>query len=837
MPKNITRWYLTTFLLINALALAVTGSATLAANAEFQSTARTALVAGIFILAVLTLFAGFWLLKHPQTGQGMLEKMANSRQQTFARLLLGFVFTVSWGLFWLPAEKSGDYYYYFIGIQPILGWAAFASGLGLALTLTLDRDFSVNNGLSYWRDQKIMLRAAGISLLLMGFIAASIAFLKIWAAGEPFWYGAGVPLLVWQVYILVMAAFLLRNIRIQTPAYLDAILFFLIWGISAALWSAQPLQASFFFTPPMFPNHEFYPFADLETFDRASQYALIGQGINNGRFFDRTLYIAFAVYLHTFFGQNYEILMAIQAGVFAVFPAVIYLIGKELHSRRAGILVAALASWRGVNALAAMALIDTSTVKHMLTDFPTGLGLAIACLFIIQWLKDPLTNWHKAAWATGALGLTSLLRPHVMVILIIILVIIFIQYLPRWRKSLAIASLGVAAFLASVSPWMFFGGGNISIIELYATRIRSVIEQRYLPPPEEHIPFLPGKPGLLVVQIQEKQPFDIPFPVNQFLNNLQTSALTVPLSLQFRSIRETVKETETIWQSGWPGELSLQAGFMFALGLGLVALGLGAALQKSRWAGLVLPAAFLIYAGANGLARTSGGRYIVPIDWIVIFFFGVGLVVLLEALDAFFKKPAIPTDTATTPIQLTKTQPWGVRVFAVLAGIGLIGGLIPFSQTLHPQRYQPRSANELLGEIEPFLSASTLDRKSVEQFLESENADLLHGAALYPRFLHQDHGFPSWPPYSTAGYPRTIFVLIGPQPIFYTTILYGPIREYLPHNHDILVLGCHRTEDMKDFFDALLVVVDKEVVYTVQPERPLACPVQEPVCNNNKKCQ
>ena len=836
MPKHITRWYPTTFFLINALALAVAGSATLAANAEFQSTARTALVVGIFILAALTLVAGIWLLKHPQVSQGMLEKMANSKQQTFVRLLLGFVFAASWGLFWLPAEKSGTFYYYFIGIQPILGWAAFSSGLGLALTLTLDRNFSVNNGLAYWRDQKITLSAAGISLLLMGFIAASIAFLKIWAAGEPFWYGAGVPLLVWQVYILVMAAFLLRNIRIQTPAYLDAILFFLIWGISAALWSAQPLQAGFFFTPPMFPNHEFYPFADLETFDRASQYALIGQGINNGQFFDRTLYIAFAVYLHTFFGQNYEILMAIQAGVFAVFPAVIYLIGKELHSRRAGILVAALASWRGINALAAMALIDTSTAKHMLTDFPTGLGLVIACLFIIQWLKEPDKNWHKAAWAAGTLGLTSLLRPHVMVVLIALLIVIFIQYLPRWRKSLAIASLGVAAFLASISPWMFFGGGNISIIELYVTRIRNVIEQRYLPPPEEQIPFLPGKPGLLVVEIQEKQPFNVPFPVNQFLNNLQTSALTVPLSLQFRSIRETVKETETIWQSGWPGELSLQAGFMFALGLGLVALGLGAALQKSRWAGLVLPAAFLIYAGANGLARTSGGRYIVPIDWIVIFFFGLGLAVLLEALEAFFKKPAIPTNTATTPIQLTKTQPWGVRVFAVLAGIGLIGGLIPFSQTLHPQRYQPRSANELLGEIEPFLSASTLDRKSVEQFLESENADLLHGAALYPRFLHQDHGFPSWPPYSTAGYPRTIFVLIGPQPIFYTTILYGPIREYIPHNHDVMALGCHR-EGIRGTFDVLLLVVDEKIVYTVEPARALICPVQEPVCNNNKKCQ
>ncbi len=838
MPKHLTRWYLPIYLLFNSLALTLAGLAATAVNAEFQSTARTALTAGTFAAAGLALVAGLWFVKGAEASKLFANKVSTFKFQAALNLSLGLLFALAWGLAWLPAEKTGNYYYYFVGVQPLLLWIAFASGFALLLSLTLSKGFSLESGLAHWRKQKFSLQAASVILVIFGLIAAALGWLKIWASEEPYWYGAGAPLLAWQVYVLVLAAILLWQIRFNWPRHTDILLFFAIWGVSAYFWASQPLQASFFITPPMFPNHEFYPFADLEFFDRASQYALIGQGINNGQFYDRALYIAFLVYLHTFFGQNHELLMKIQAGLFAVFPAVVYLIGKNLHGRPPGLIAAALASWRGTNALAAMALINTSTAKHMLTDFPTGLGLAIFCLFLIQWIKDPQKNWHKAALGAGTLGLTSLLRPHVMALLVVFLPLIALVSFPKWRTGLAAASLGLLAFFASISPWTFLSGSNTSIIELYATRIRGVIEQRYIPEEQQQIPALPAKPGLLAIAAQAEQPIDAPFPVNHFLNNLQTSALGLPLAPQLLSTRETIKGGETIWQVHWQGDLSSQAVIMLSLSLGLTALGIGAAMQKSRLAGLALPVVFLIYAAANALARTSGGRYIVPIDWIVVLFFGLGLTVLIEASQTFFSRQITPAESAPPAAREDKLTLWWVKAAGVLVFFGLIGGLIPLSEHIHSPRYTQKNTPQLLNDLDRFLPQAGLNREMVETFLrENSKATILQGRALYPRFFHQGDEFISWEPYKRKEYPRTILVVLGPKTDFDQIVLTGPPPSYLPNASDVIVLGCSQGEEFFNTHALLVVLPNEKIIYQADPERPLQCPIQEPICNNNKYCR
>jgi hypothetical protein len=830
MQNSITRKYPPIFLLINSMALIITGFASLAANAEFESMARTLMNSMIFLLAALCLAGGLWLAKDKSRSQTLVQDI---RQNTFFLIFVSLVFLLGWPLAWLPAEKTGRLYYYFVGIQPIIGWATFASGLALIVSLTLRPEFSIANGLAYWRSRRPTIRIALISLFLFTLTGLLINWLKIWAANEPYWWGAGVPLLIWQVYVILLASILLWRIRFRWPRYSNSLIFFGIWGISAWAWASQPLQPSFFFSPPILPNYEMYPFADLEFFDRASQYALIGQGINNGQFFDRTLYIAFLVYLHTFFGQDYELLMSIQAGLFAVFPAIIYLIGANLHSRPAGLIAAALASWRGVNALTGMSTIDTSTAKHMLTDFPTGLGLAIFALFLVQWIRDPQGQWHKAAWAAGILGLTSLLRPHVMLVLAVFLPVVFIVLLPRWRKGMAVSGLGVLAFLAGIIPWTFFSGSDVSIIDLYAGRIRNVIEERYIQP---QIPFLPAKPGLMAIVSESQMPIEVPFQVSQFLNNLQTSAQTLPLTPLLLSLPETVRDGERVWRLDWQGELSATGTLMLWLGLGVTALGIGTAMNKSRLAGLSLPALFLVYAAANALARTSGGRYVVPIDWIVVLFFGLGLTVLLEAGHAFFNRKTSPGESAPPAPDSGKSTHWGIKALSVVTCFGFIGGLIPLSQTLHEPRLE-RVPRETLVER---MGKYGLDESAIRNFLqETDGAILWQGVALYPRFFWHGEGLPAWQPYSQANYSRTIFVLIGPQRRHATIVFAHPAPEHLPHNTHAIVLACKRNDnEQRDVYDALLVVLPEDAsVHATYPERPLKCPVAEPICDTNRACE
>ena len=833
-----TQWYFPVSLILNSLALIAAGLVTIAANAEFQSTTRTGLAVGTFIFAAVALISGIWLTRNPQKNKQFISAVTRINQRTRAlNLATGILFALFWGLSWLPAEKTGSYFYYFVGLQPLIVWAAFASGFALVLGLTLSPGFSLENGRAYWREQKITLGVTLATVILFGLLAALTTWLKPWHANEPYWYGAGVPLLIWQVYVVILVVILVKQLRAAWPHHLDVLLFFAIWGVAAFFWVNQPLQESFFFTPRLFPNHEYYPFADLETFDRASQYALIGQGINNGDFFDRTLYIAFLIYLHTFAGQNYELLMNIQAGIFAIFPAIVYLIGKNLHSRTAGLIAAALAVWRGINALAAMSIIDTATAKHMLTDFPTAIGLAVFCLLLILWLKNPQENWAMAAWAAGTLSLTSLLRPHVMAVLIVFLLVVLLRSLPRLRTGLALTSLAFVAAFASIAPWTFFSGNNISIIDLYATRIRNVINERYRTP--EQMPAVPGTSGLLsVVLPQSENKIETPFAVAHFLNNMQTSAFSLPIQPQMISLKETVKKGEAVWQIGWQGDLSSQAAIMISLGLALTALGMGAAAQKSLTVGLAPVGVFVIYTAANSLARTSGGRYIVPADWIVILFFGLGLAVFLEAVEAFFKRQASPAESAPPTAEKRRSVHWAVKAAGIISFFGLAGGLIPLSQHIHPVRYEPGDRQKLLAALEPVLPGLGLEQRFIEAFLQN-NGDgvLIEGTALYPRFWGQGEGFPSWEPYNAVEYPRTIFVLIGPQPGYPPIMLAGPAPKFFPHNSHVIVVGCGQQTSGVYVINAHIVVLDNDVVYRTSPERPLECPIQPPLCNNNKSCR
>jgi hypothetical protein len=827
-----TGWQLPLYLLLNGLALILTGLALVAANAEFQSTARDALTGLVFGLAAACLAAAFWLARQKRDGKGRVE-------QLWSRVApaLSLVFALAWGLAWLPASKSGAYYYYFIGLQPLFGWLTFASGLGALFGMSLRPEFSIRDGLAYWRNRPVILRVGAAALAFFSLTAGLIASLRIWENREPYWYGAGVPLLGWQAGLVLLAALWASRLpwaRWRQAKHIDVVAFFVIWGLSALFWVSQPLQSSFFFTPPLFPNHEFYPFADLETFDRASQYALIGQGINNGQFFDRTLYIAFLVYLHTFFGQNYETLMNIQAGLFAIFPALVYLLGKKLHSRGAGLVAAALAAWRGVNALAGMALLDTATAKHLLTDFPTALGLAVFGIFMLDWLKNPRQAWHKAALAAGTLGLTSLLRPHVLLLLVVFLPLVALAAKPDWRRGLATAGLALLAFLAGVVPWAFFSGSDTSLLDLYATRIRNVIENRYAPPQPEPMPDQPAKPALLVISRQPYQErIRLPFPVSHFLNNLQTAALSLPIAPQMLSLRETVKGGESIWQILWTGELSAQGTLMLSLGLAITALGLGAAAQKSARMGAALPVVFFLYAAANSLARTSGGRYIVPIDWMVILFFGLGLAALLEAGQAFLKRP---TGAGESVARQTAKTGWRVKALGVVACFGLLGGLIPFSQTIHSPRYAALTTNELVERLMPALAETQVERPEVERFFRYPSSVILQGRALYPRFFGQGQGFQSWEPYNPVEYPRMVLVLIGPEPLHADVVLAGP-SQAIRHGSDVIVLGC-REQSGPNIIRALLVALPEEgITYFTEPGRPLGCPFPPPSCDNNKYCR
>jgi hypothetical protein len=204
------------------------------------------------------------------------------------------------------------------------------------------------------------------------------------------------------------------SVKVYFPTWLDLFIFFLLWGITAFLWSREPLRPSFFAPGPYLPERAYHPYSDAVTFDIGSQFALIGQGIYNGVFFDRALYMAFLSFLHALAGQDYAQIVTLQAAIYGVFPATLSLLGKAIHGRSFGSTIAVLAMLRGMNGIAASSMINLANQKQMLTDFPTIIFVAWFTLMMVWWLKDPAKNYLYALWAGGVTGLAIMLRTNAL---------------------------------------------------------------------------------------------------------------------------------------------------------------------------------------------------------------------------------------------------------------------------------------------------------------------------------------------------------------------------------------------------------------------------------------
>jgi hypothetical protein len=848
------------YLFLNALIFLAAGvTMTVMVSRGGFSGVRLSLISGTFMLAAVAGGLAILLQLQQDREQAISRQLLDSNLRNRLLIILGIFFIIFWCLTWFPAEYTRGLFEYFIALYPLILCGLFASGSALVYLITKGADFPEKFWKTFWLEHRTILATALFALAGFALIALLTNALGILKGYEPYWYGAGVPILAWQVFATLIIAILGINLGGKIPRMRinpDLAMFLVIWLIAALIWAFKPVSEGFWVTGPRPPNFEYYPFSDLTTFDLGSQFALIGQGINNRVFYDRALYMSFLVYLHSVGGQNYQQLMAVQAAIFAVFPALLFLIGRKLHSRNAGIILATLTTLRGLNSLSAAAWIDTSTFKHMLTDFPTAIGLAIFILLILKWLDSPNVHWRVVLWAAGVIGLTSLLRPHVLLLLPLLMLMILWAYRLHWKQNLIVSGVTLLAFAACISPWIFLGSGTSSIIEFYNTRIQGVIRQRYptSTPPPTQVPALPSgnlKLAAMSPPAQQDPPavsLQIPFAAKHFLHNIVTSALIFPETPRFVPVKETVKGGENFWQTRWDGSMSRTAAGMVILNLVMVALGLGAAYQTRRWQGLLPLGIMLIYAAANSLARTSGGRYLVPYDWILVCYFGFGVAELVQMGKTILKQE--PTraniDTLSSPanVQTFKPSSANKKVFApvqalgVLALLAVIGGLIPLAGVLYPVQYPERTKSSLVTELEPYLPNLQINRAQVETFLKQPDAVLLYGRALYPRFYRRGAGEPiSYGAFHVAGYPRTVYALIGPHGSVYV-ILPMETASPFPNSSDVIMLGCKQTGKGSGAVSALLTVLTTErKSYMRAPMAPLNCPIPAPVCDNNGNCQ
>jgi hypothetical protein len=813
---------------------------------------RLVLALGLLTVAVFFTIVSIKASRdHAWADRVMEQWLGEGRLRPILLLVAGISLGLGWIGCFLPSYRAGFLSVHWGRLQPVMVFLLLAGFATLALILVRRSNFRLRD-LRLSRTYRASLILFFSCLLVIGLMLYTDFGVS---APEDYWYGAGVPILITQLLMAIIGGVLfLQADRKWGSKRFDLIVFLLIYGVTAIVWAREPLQRSFLFIGPYPPNRVLYPFADAAIFDAASQFALIGQNffLFNGQFFERALYISFLVFLHSLFGQDYGQLMAAQAAIFAVFPALVYLVGKSLNSRALGFAAALVAAFRGANAIAASNMIDMANPKMMLTDFPTAIGVALIVLFACEWLKRPRERWNYALWIGGVIGLTIMLRTNTLVFLLLIPLYMLLTFSRQWKIWVVTSFLIVFAAFAITLPWELrnqaLGGQMYGSI---VSKFENVIQRRYTPPvsPDSLLPqqeilsFLSWKQSQAVLELS--RPIDILqepscnstacFVPNHFLHNVLTSILVLPTSPVLDDLRHTVKERFSYWSPDWDGTFTIPAFFFFALNLFFILLGIRTAWEGQRLAGLVPLAIFMFYNLSNGFARTSGGRYIVPIDWILTIYFLIGLfrTLLLFAGVLRFRWMSFPERSETNALAQSRTSSSLASAVVILVVLFGLGGLIPLAETLHPERYANFDVAKTLSEHESQIASAGLSLPEIDSFLNNPNAEISVGRALYPRYYIEFEGEVHFYPVVVMGFPRTTFTLIGPDGEK-GIVLPGEKPDHFPHAVDTIVLGCKE----EFYVDALAVIVldDTGSVYTRNPASPLQCPLKQPVCDNNHHC-
>jgi hypothetical protein len=705
---------------------------------------RLLLLLGIVIgISGITTFFLFFLRKHSLEDQ--VYRWIDQKRFHFVGFITGFVLLI---ILLIPLNKWGDYSAIFERLRPIVVWIILISFQWFILPIIAEGQLF--RRIWNWFRERLGPQYKIFIVCLFFFVSFyTLSTILYSQANKDYWNETGVPILAWQLLLAGLGGFLFC--KLEKPLLRIAgkkanlITFLLVFILSGLLWGLSPLQPSYLNPGPFPPNNIFYPFSDAAKFDLEAQSSLLGLGLNNGLPLDRPFYPLFLAIIHWFSGQSYPTNMLIQASIFAFFPAIIFLIGAELGSRSGGIVAAIAISFWGVNTIQASNWLNTATPKQMLSDFPTAVLLSLVLFLSIKWLKQTDKKFLYACLVGALIALTALIRYSALVLLPVWMVIAFISNNRNPKKGMIEASLLLTSFLVFIAPWYsrnILAGQPATlpfsnkILFVIRTRYQSgeinLYEKRWQTTPtsaenlvdsntiDQGIDSFPETK--LSTQVSEKPAFLF---ASHFIHNIMSSLLILPTSLEMVSLRTSIDLGGEIWSPSWNGVLSPCRTIVLLFQFVILSAGITGLRKKEKETAVFI----LIFLGihiANALGRTSGGRYIVPVDWMVIPVYIAGIFSILG-----IKVEKVGTERGYVEYKKRSLLYW-IGVFVL---IGLVGALPVFYERVSQSFISYEKPELSLEEINS-LSGYSISESVYEEMKggkSSGNLRMLEGYAFYPR--------------------------------------------------------------------------------------------------------
>lgn len=701
---------------------------------------------------------------------------------------------------------SGQLLPYYQRLSPLLFYLLF-----LALTFMLFGLVEIYglHGTSLL-EEKSTIRYA---LIAFGILAAVFLFVAWTRLGltpdSAYWGEPGVPVMGWQFGLMFLGGLcaLLLSLRVPDKHRLDAALGGALWITAVVIWLSVPnsVMQSSFYAPVNPPANQPFPYSDAGYYDTMAQSLLMGYPYL-GQIPTRPLYILVLTGLHALVGQRYNLIIAGQTLILAFIPVLLYLLGRKLHSRMAGVMVALFAIFREWTSLQISSQTRVSNSKTLLVDLPTLLLVLLACLFALRWLDH--RDEKSALVAGGAFGMLLLLRTQSMLILSVLFLLVILSY--GWRNRAWLGGLGffLAGFAAAVTPWLlhnYLASGHFTFDAPFQYQVIAS-QYQYTGNLDLGSVNLEGKglAGMLLTFLLKDPKFVLGFIATHFLATQIDGLLALPLFQPFHGLNAPIN----LYWMNWDGQLSWVNLLLILVYLALIGIGLGAAWKRWRWVGLVPLSFSLGYSLANGIGRFSGWRYDLPADWISYFYFGIGLAEILGVLAFLFGARENDLLTSAKQVQGDATaqsarrqrHKFSVTLASLMGCFALIGGLPWAAEGIAQPRYSGQTADVLQTRLSSSAAVQNLgvDRAQIEKFLAAPDADLQIGRLVYPRYFTRGDGLSSthpWPAYEQRDFPRLGFLLLsqGRQDAVFAT---RDVPEAFESGVDVIVLGCRRQDHL-----------------------------------------
>lgn len=774
-------------------------------NAIILNYSLNRLIIAGFLIAGAAASAYGWVRMN-QNGNVLTSKISTFMQKPWMITALVFSFVITILFLWMALMAPP---YILQKTRPIVErllpvgvWLLVVSGSGVFLAGRL-KDKSQNRLKTNSKITRSYMLSTAIVLIFL--LAGIILYPKL--ADDVNIGRYSVPLLVTQIVltwaIITLLSQVFRNLKVPVNGFvarhLDVIIFVGLWAAAIILWVSQPIpfmEDKYFTTihqhlRPLPPNYEIYPSRDSQAYYFISESIVVGQGIYKS--LDKSLFLAFQGLNNWLSGGSYARMLNTQILILAVSPAFIYLIGRELHSRKAGLMVGVLAVLHEFNGLRVVDELPLATVKTLLSEPWVQVFCVVLTWFAIRALKKEhdKTRTYLFLACGGVLGLSSVIRLNTLVIAPFILFILFIRFIKKPRKLIVKGAFFLFGIILALTPLMlhhadrynnplaFMRGKvqNLILNNRYRKIIRSSsidltrvetqtasdfpdnLLQRWTVPfsqiGDQEFPMMMffsdnvlgyARGNQMLRQALEPAPtFIEPYSkvalvvLRHFINNSISSFSILPTALMPQNTYHAIRG-QLFWGTYDEAQFLPVSGWMVAINLIILIIGMGSSINKNQHRGIIPLMVFAGYHLSSALAVTSGNRYTQPVTWIVFVYYGIGLITLSDILLNYVN--GLPNKKRQQE-SLTKQRHLNkVLALSVTTLLILIIGNAPAAADRLPARRYPRVEKEAL--ITEFLNQQTCldieDTAKIITTIQESNPKNLYasfGKALQP--IEYDH--------------------------------------------------------------------------------------------------